>query len=125
MRCARFALAGLILLGVTACATTPGPPPTVDVTGSWAGQWAYEQATLGGGQIELQLTQKGANVQGNMDISGSPRVVSGAFSGVVQGNQLRILDPTSITGRLTVQGDTMSGEIDGVSPARMSLKRVK
>jgi len=95
------------------------------VTGSWAGQWAYEQATLGGGQIELQLTQKGANVQGNMDISGSPRVVSGAFSGVVQGNQLRILDPTSITGRLTVQGDTMSGEIDGVSPARMSLKRVK
>jgi hypothetical protein len=118
-------LVALTLLGVTACATTPGAPPTVDVTGSWAGQWAYEQATLGGGQIELQLTQKGANVQGNMDISGSPRVVSGPFSGVVQGNQLRILDPTSITGRLTVQSDTMAGEIDGTSPARMSLRRVK
>ena len=125
MRSARLALTALILLTVTACATTSGAPPTVDVTGSWTGQWAYEQATLGGGQIELQLTQKGASVQGNMDISGSPRVVSGPFSGVVQGNQLRILDPTSITGRLTVQGETMAGEIDGVSPARMSLRRVK
>ena len=44
----RLMLLGLILLGVASCARTQSDPalmaatpPTVDVTGTWAGNWAY------------------------------------------------------------------------------------
>ena len=48
----QLVLLALVVLGVTSCATIDSAstaPPSVDVTGTWAGQWAYTTATLGSG----------------------------------------------------------------------------
>jgi len=124
----RVVLLSLVLLGVTACATSNSAstaPPTVDVTGSWAGQWAYTQATLGSGQIQMTLQQTGAKVSGNTTITGTPVDRSGAVNALVTGNTLQLLYPTGVTGWLTVQGDTISGQLDGMNPANVTLKKVK
>ena len=124
----RLVLVSLVLLGVTACATTNSAstdPPTVDVTGSWAGQWAYTQATLGSGQIQMTLQQSGSKVSGNTTITGTPVPRTGAVNALVSGNTLQLLYPTGVTGRLSVQGDTMSGQLDGLNPANVTLKKAK
>ena len=91
-------LLALVVLGMTSCATTDSAstaPTSVDVTGKWAGQWAYTQATLGSGQIEMTLQQTGAKVSGNMTVTGTPTVDrSGAVSAVVSGNTLQLVYPT-------------------------------
>ena len=119
----RFALIGIVLMGMAACATTPAAPPTVDVTGSWAGQWGYDNPSLGSGSISMTVKQTGADVSGDMVVTGTPVSRTGSISALVTGNEVRILYPTSITGRLTVKGDTMSGEIDGMNPAKVTLKK--
>src|SRR5262249_57077978 len=61
----RLLLLSLIVLGVTSCATTDSAsiaPPTVDLTGSLAGHWAYTQATLGNGQNQMALPQHGTHL---------------------------------------------------------------
>jgi len=124
----RLLLLSLIVLGVTSCATTDSAsmaPPTVDVTGSWAGQWAYTQATLGSGQIQMTLQQTGSKVSGNTTITGTPVDRSGAINAIVTGNTLQLVYPTGVTGRLTVQGDTISGQLGGMNPANVTLKKVK
>jgi hypothetical protein len=124
----RILLLGIVVLSMAGCAATesmPAAPPTVDVTGSWAGQWAYTNASLGGGQINMTVKQAGAKLSGDMQVTGTPMDRSGPVSGLVSGNQIQILYPTSVTGRLTVQGDTMSGQIDGLNPANMTMKKVK
>src|SRR5262245_33104557 len=125
----RMLFLGLVVLSMAACASTmestPSAPPTVDITGSWAGQWGYTNASLGGGQISMTVTQTGPKVSGNMQVTGTPVDRNGPISGLVSGNELRVLYPTSITGRLTVQGDTMSGQIDGMNPANLTMKKVK
>ena len=119
---------GLLALAMAGCASTestPAAPPTVDITGSWSGQWAFTNASLGGGQIQMTVTQTGSKVSGNMSVSGAPVPRSGPVNGLVSANQLQILRPTSITGQLTVQGDTLSGTIDGLNPANVTMNRVK
>ncbi len=124
----RMLFLALVVLSTAACGGTmesSSAPPTVDVTGSWAGQWGYTNASLGGGQINMTVTQTGSKVSGNMTVTGTPVDRNGPVSGLVSGNELRVLYPTSITGRLVVQGDTMSGQIDGMNPANMTMKKVK
>jgi hypothetical protein len=123
----KLPLIGLFALVISGCASTEAPStaPTVDVTGSWAGQWAYTNASLGGGQLELTLKQIGGKVSGNATISGTPVDRNGPVEGLVDGNQLRIVYPSSVTGRLTVQGDTITGQLDGLNPANVTLKKKK
>jgi len=125
----QLVLLALVVLGVTSCATIDSAstaPPSVDVTGTWAGQWAYTTATLGSGQIEMTLQQTGAKVSGNMTVTGTPTVDrSGAVSALVSGNTLQLVYPTGITGWLTVQGDTISGQLGGINPANVTLNRAK
>jgi hypothetical protein len=48
--CARNALLfGGVLMLLIACATTTGTPPSVNVSGNWAGTWSYENPTMGPG----------------------------------------------------------------------------
>jgi len=121
----RLLLIGLVVLGVAGCASmdAPSTPPSVDITGSWAGTWGYTNASLGGGQIEMTLKQDGAKVGGNMTVTGTPVDRNGPVSGLVSGNELRILYPTSITGRLTVKDNTISGQLDGLNPANLTMKK--
>jgi hypothetical protein len=127
----RLMLLGLILLGVASCARTQSDPalmaatpPTVDVTGTWAGNWAYTNSSLGAGPIKMSMQQTGSKVTGTVDISGTPMPRSGPISAIVQGNQLQILHPAGVTGALTVQGDTISGELGGLSPGTITMKKV-
>src|SRR5205823_12051413 len=115
MKGLRPIFASLHIVGITACATTSGPPPSVDVTGKWAGIWAYDNPSLGNGRIDMDLKQTGADVDGNMNISGTRDRRSGPVSAVVRGNELLITRPTDVTGRLTVQGDIMSGSVAGAN----------
>ena len=113
---------GLVMLVVTGCAGGVGPPtvaPTVDITGRWVGRFVCvnslgPSAAVGrlprSGTIQMTLTQTGSQYSGNLLVPGDP-TASGPTQGVVSGNQVRVLQPTSLTGSLTVQGDTMSGEL--------------
>ena len=127
----RLMLLGLILLGVASCARTQSDPammaatpPTVDVTGTWVGSWVYSPPTPGNGPIKMIMQQTGSKVTGTVDISGTPMPRSGPISAIVQGNQLQILHPAGVTGSLTVQGDTISGELGGLSPGTITMKKV-
>ena len=127
----RLMLLGLILLGVASCARTQSDPalmaatpPTVDVTGTWAGNWAYSPPTPGSGPIKMTMQQTGSKVTGTVEVSGTQVPRSGPISAIVQGNQLQILHPTGVTGSLTVQGDTISGELGGLTPANVTMKKV-
>ena len=100
-------LAGVIVVA-SACATTPNAPPSVNVTGKWAGTWSYETASLGNGTLNGTFTQDGATLRGNFDVTGP--VVNRAANniiGTVPGNTIELSQPTS--GSLTVTGNEISG----------------
>ena len=96
----RLMLLGLILLGVASCARTQSDPAL------------------------MAATPPTVDVTGTVDISGTPMPRSGPISAIVQGNQLQILHPAGVTGSLTVQGDTISGELGGLSPGTITMKKV-
>src|SRR5262245_37031641 len=38
---------------------SPAAPPSVDVTGHWSGTWSFQNASVGGGQVIMDLKQSG------------------------------------------------------------------
>ena len=98
--------------------------PTVDVTGTWAGNWVYAPPTPGSGPIKMIMQQTGSKVTGTVEVTGTQVPRSGPISAIVQGDQLQILHPTGVTGSLTVKGDTISGELGGLNPAKVTMKKV-
>jgi len=117
----RFSLIALLLLGVAGCASSsmeaPGAAPTVDVTGSWGGQWAYTNASLGGGIIDLSLKQDGAKVSGNATITGTAVDRNGPVSGLVRAASTATVWRTTGTCGCGPRGDSTS------SPAAASDER--
>ena len=127
----RLMLLALILLAVASCAgpkTDPAmmatSPPTVDVTGTWVGDWVYSPASLGSGQIKMTMQQTGSKVTGNVEVTGTQMPRSGPIHALVSGNHLQLLYPTGVTGYLTVEADTISGELGGLTPANVKMKKV-
>jgi hypothetical protein len=125
MRVRTLLLAGLLAFGGTigvgaAVAQTPG-----DVAGKWQGTWVYQNQGLGSGQIVMTLAQSGTKATGDMVVTGTPVPRSGAVTLLVQGNDVYFVYPTGATGYLTLAGDEMKGQIDGVNPANVILKRQK
>ena len=121
-------LIGLVTLAVGGCAGSAGPStaaPTVDITGKWAGTWAATTASLGGGSIEMTVTQTGSQYAGTLLVTGAPTDPSGPTAGIVSGNEVRVQRPSNVTGSLTVQGDTMKGNLQGVIDANATLTRQK
>ena len=115
-----------LMLTAAACATSTQPPPTIDVTGKWQGTWISTNQPAGGsGQIEMTITQTGSKWAGNLLVTGGMNDPSGLTEGFVTGNQVEIAVPAGMTGRLTVVGDQMSGQVAGMSGATISLKRVR
>ena len=118
-------IAVLALAGVAACASTQ-PPPTIDISGKWQGTWISTNQPAGGsGQIEMTITQTGAKWTGNLLVTGGFNDPSGLTEGFVTGNQVEIAVPAGMTGRLTVAGDQMTGQLAGMSGAIINLKRVR
>jgi hypothetical protein len=115
-------LIGLIAVTTAACATAPAGP-AVDVTGRWAGTWAFTNPSLGGGTINAVLKQTGPDFNGDMTVTGAAVNRTGFVQGVVAGNEARIIAPPGLTGAMTVSGDEMRGLIHGVSDASVTLRR--
>jgi len=100
------------------CATGSTKPPSVDVTGTWAGEWVGSGA-VGSGQLTMTLQQSGASVTGNAVFTGGASSVSGAVTGTVSGDECSIYYKGGIA-HLTVKGNEMSGSS---SLSRWTLKR--
>jgi hypothetical protein len=118
-------LPGLLLAGVmivaTACATMPPAPPSVDITGSWVGQWAYENPSVGSGDVRGTFKQDGANLSGRFDVTGPVVNRTANVVGFVSGNEVRLSQPSS--GTLTISGNQISGLINGLNVAKITLRR--
>ena len=119
---------GLVMLAVGGCAGGVGPAtqaPTVDITGRWVGTWVATNPALGSGTIQMTVKQTGAQFSGNLLVTGSPTDPTGPTEGIVSGNQVQVIRPSNLTGSLTVQGDTMKGNVHGVIDANATLTRQK
>jgi len=106
----------LVTLVAAGCAGGVGPAavaPTVDITGTWVGSWVATNPALGNGTIQMMVKQTGSEYSGTLLATGTPTDPSGPTAGIVSGNQVRVMRPTNLTGSLTVQGDTMKGNLQG------------
>jgi len=113
----------MALLVSVGCASTQ-PAPTVDISGKWLGTWVSTNQPAGGtGQIEMTVVQTGSKYNGNILVTGGLNDPSGLTEGFVTGNQVEIAVPAGMTGRLTVNGDEMTGQIAGMSGAIVKLRR--
>jgi hypothetical protein len=106
---------------VAACATTPAAPPGFNVTGTWTGTWSYADPTVGSGDVRAILEQEGDQVSGRFEVSGSSVNHTNKMYGSVFGNEIRLLMPA--TGTLTVRGDQITGTINGLNVAHLTLKK--
>jgi hypothetical protein len=103
------------------CATGPGAPPSVNVTGQWAGTWAYENAIVGSGDIRGTFQQDGEKVSGNFNITGPVVNRVATVTGTVSGNEIKLSMPAS--GYLTVTGNQMNGVVKGLNVAKLTLRK--
>jgi hypothetical protein len=125
MRFTKLLLVGLMMLGGAICASSPSAQTRPDVSGKWQGTWAYQNTTLGSGQVTMTLTQKGSKATGDMVVTGTPVERSGVVTVMLSGSDVYLVYPTGFTGYLKVSGDEMKGQIDGTNPANVILKRQK
>jgi hypothetical protein len=107
----------LALTMLVGCATSATKAPSVDVTGTWAGDWVGAGA-VGSGPVTLTLQQTGANVTGEA-VAGGGSPFSGPVTGTVSGNALS-LSYRGGTGEFTVSGNEMTG---ATRLSRWTLKR--
>ena len=118
----------LVMLVAAGCAGGVGPAtvaPTVDITGKWVGSWVATNPALGSGAIEMTVKQTGSQYSGNLLVTGAPTNPTGPTQGIVSGNEVHMMQPGNFTGNLTVQGDTMKGNVHGVIDANVTLNRQK
>ena len=105
---------------------------TVDVTGVWTGR-AYIPHAVTGLIIDmrLELQQEGPKVKGSIRPSGSipwrtldPSPASGSLEGTVAGDVFEFKEASGhLTGRLTVGGDEMTGEVVEKATYQVLLRR--
>ena len=107
---------------------------TVDVTGVWTGR-AYIPHAVTGLIIDmrLELQQEGPKVKGSIRPSGSipwrnldSSPIAGAIEGTVAGDVLEFKETNGhLTGRLTVGGDEMTGEVVEKATYQIVLRRAR
>ena len=96
---------------------------TVDVTGTWVGNWT---ASAGSGWMRLELRQNGAKVTGDLRLMGTEVNRDGPIEGRVSGESFtfaRVGTATRTTGELSVSGDTMHGTVFGLIRLTADLRR--
>jgi hypothetical protein len=101
----------VVLLALAGCATNPGGPADVDVTGRWLGTWEFESGSMGGGSVTADLKQLGSVVTGSLQVTGRPdRPITA--DGVVYGREYRLRGAT-------LSGILPHGRSLGFAPLRM------
>jgi len=119
---ARFcALLAVAVVAVSGCATAPTAPPSVNVSGNWVGTWQYDNVQMGSGDLRGSFQQNGAQLSGNFNVTGPVINRVAIVSGAVSGNDILLSAPSS--GRLTVNGDVMTGTINGLNVAKVTLRK--
>ena len=123
-------VATLVLMGAivmtTGCASTPTAPPSVNVSGKWAGNWTYPDPALGGGTLSGTFQQDGGNLSGNFLIIGGGNTVrypAATLIGFVSGRQVILSQPSSGTLTVNESGNEMSGWINGLDQAKVTLRK--
>ena len=111
----------LSMIAVAGCASTPSGPPSVNVTGPWAGDWQYDNPTVGAGSVKGTFKQDGSNVTGNFDVTGPVVNRTANIIGTVSGNVITLSQPVS--GTLTVTGNEMNGWINGLNAAKVTMRK--
>ena len=119
-------LASVMLVGFGCASTpkTPPAPPSVNVTGAWAGNWSFQNPSLGGGSLRGTFQQDGSNLTGNFTIVGGGSAVRFPVTnliGFVSGNQITLSQPSR--GTLTVNGDQITGIVEGLDTANVTLRK--
>jgi hypothetical protein len=111
-----------VMIAVAGCASSgPAAPPSVDVTGTWVGTWAYENVSIGQGQVRADLKQSGSVVSGTWEVTGPVVNKTANVTGQVSGNTVRVEMPAS--GYMTVNGNQMTGKINGMNVANVTLRK--
>jgi hypothetical protein len=124
---ARGAVLTVLLLALSACATTTGvePPATaVNVTGGWSGTWQSDDQRYSG-QCRFDLKQQDNRVSGVLLMTGVlPVQPSGYIDGVVTNDQFSFTRGP-VSGSFKVDGNTMHGLLVGMPGAmNVTLYRV-
>jgi hypothetical protein len=117
-------LVGALVLMLSGCAAVGGKtvPPSVDVSGKWAGTWSFRNPTMGSGNVFMNLKQRGADASGDLTVTGPTPAEPTYFEGTVSGSSVFLKVPY-LSGTLDVSGDEMKGVINGIMPANVSLRR--
>jgi hypothetical protein len=68
-----------------------------------------------------QITSGGRRPSGRRP---PPQRANGAYA-LVSGNEVRVMRATNLTGSVTVQGDTLKGNLQGVIDVNVTLSRQK
>ena len=120
----RSLLSGALALMLSGCAAigSSTAPPSVDVSGKWAGTWAFRNPTMGSGDVFMNLKQSGADASGDLMVTGPTTAEPTYFEGTVSGSSV-VLKLPYLSGTLDVSGDEMKGVINGIMPANVSLRR--
>jgi hypothetical protein len=118
---ANWLLLGGVLMLAVACASTPAAAPSVNVTGSWVGSWSYENPGMGTGDVRGTFQQDGEKLSGHFDLTGPVVNRVANVTGTVSGNEIKLSLPA--TGTMTVSGDQITGTINGLNVARITLKK--
>lgn len=128
MRHAARLVIGVLVVLAGGCVSAPSTPemaaPAVNVKGTWAGTWNFENPDQGTGSILLDLDQAGAEVAGNATVTTRADTKRTFLRGLVTGNTV-VLSPPYAEGTLTVSGDEMIGVVEGIMPAAVKLRRQK
>ena len=114
-------LLGGVLAMASACTSASLAPPGVNVTGNWVGTWSYDNVQMGSGDIRGSFQQEGQNVSGSFNVTGPVLNRVAIVSGAVSGNEILLGRPAS--GRLEVNGNTITGTINGLNPAKITLTK--
>jgi ABC-type glycerol-3-phosphate transport system substrate-binding protein len=124
----RLMIGGLILTGAAACSTatssTPSAPPASNVTGRWTGTYVFEPSTAGNGTATVNWTQSGSQLKGTLDVQGPHQYRPHVINAIMSGNDIQITGP-DVTGWMKVNGNEMTGLINGVLPARVTLRKAQ
>lgn len=115
------AFLGAMMLATTACSTAPLAPPAVDVSGNWVGTWQYDNVQMGSGDLRGTFQQSGQTLTGNFNVTGPVVNRVAQLNGAVAGNEIILTTPAS--GRLTVSGNEITGVINGLNPARVTMRK--
>ena len=120
----RNLVVGALALMLFGCAAIGGSaaPPSVDVSGKWAGTWVFRNPSMGSGEVLMDLKQSGAKATGHLTVTGDTTADPTYFEGIVSGSTV-ILNLPYLSGTLAVSGDEMKGVVYGIMPANVSLRR--